>query len=63
MLVADAVAHFGSQTKMAEALGITDAAISLWVKRGGIVPIKQALRINQMSDGEVDLRLNDYRED
>ncbi len=59
MKTTDAVEHFGSQRKLAEALGINEANVSRW-KTAGIVPIKQALRLVDMSRGELELRLRDY---
>ena len=61
MKVEDAVKHFGSQTNLAKALGKTDAAISKWKERGGLVPLFTALRINRMTDGAVDIGLKDYQ--
>ena len=61
MKIDHAVKFFGSQTNMAEALGISDSAISRWKQRGKIVPLKKALMIANLSAGEVDLRLGDYK--
>lgn len=60
MKIEQAVKHFGSQVKLAETLGITESAVSRWNDRGGIIPIKQALRLVDMTRGELDLRLRDY---
>ena len=42
---------FGSQKAMAEALGLTPNAVSLWKKRG--IPLKQAVRIEKLTDKKV----------
>ena len=55
----DAVEYYGSQVAIAVELSITEAAVSKWDE---FVPIKQALRLNDKSSGELDLRLEDYRE-
>jgi len=60
MKVDHAVKHFGSQRKLAETLDITESAVSRWKADGGIVPIKQALKLVDITRGELDLRLRDY---
>ena len=60
MKVDHAVKHFGSQVKLARALDISESAVSRWKSRNGIVPIKVALEIKDLTDGEVDLILSDY---
>lgn len=45
------VSHFGSQAKLARALGITPMAISHWKQRG--VPVRQAVRIEQITMGSL----------
>lgn len=59
MKLNEAVQYFGTQAKMAQAVGVTDSAVTKW-KRTGIVPLKSALLIKEISAGEVDLRLRDY---
>ncbi len=59
MKTTDAVKHFGSQRKLAEALGLNEANVSRWM-RSEIIPIKQALRLVDMTRGELELRLRDY---
>jgi len=60
MKVNDAIKYYGSQRKLCEALNITDSAISRWKERGQNVPIKSAVKLNQLTDGAIDLRLRDY---
>lgn len=50
MNVQQAVVHFGSQHKLAEFLSVTDAAISMWNKRGNIPPLQQ-LKLEIMTNG------------
>ena len=56
----DAINHFGSQRKLAEALSIHEANVSRW-KDVGIIPLRRALELSKMTDGELDLKLSDYR--
>lgn len=37
----EAIDHFGSQLALAQALGLEQPSISLWVKNGVIPPIRQ----------------------
>ena len=60
MKLETAVEHFGNQKKIAEALDISEGAVSRWKERGGIVPIKVALRLVSITHGELSLRLRDY---
>ena len=60
MELEQAVEHFGSQAKVAEALGISESAVSKWKERGGIIPIKVALKLVDMTRGELALMLRDY---
>lgn len=46
MLKADAIAHFGSQAKIARALNITEAAVSLW---GDVVPEGSAYKLESVT--------------
>ena len=45
------IAHFGSQVKMATALGVTQGAISQWVSGGGL-PAGRAVQVEIMTKGE-----------
>lgn len=61
MKLESAVEYFGTQIAIAETLDISEAAVSKWwVFNDGFVPINQALRLNRLSKGELDLRLQDY---
>ena len=46
-----AIKHFGSQTKLAEALGLTAMAVTQWKKRK--VPLEAAKEIERVTNGEV----------
>ena len=62
MKVDQAVKYFGTQRKVAEALGLHEAAVSRWVSRdNGIVPIKHIIALKDISHGELDLIMDDYR--
>ena len=45
-----AVKHYGSQRKMATALGVTDSQVSQWVKNGSMSPAK-ALKVEADTGG------------
>ena len=45
------IAHFGSQVKLAETLGVTQGAVSHWVNKGGL-PAGRAVQIEIMTKGE-----------
>ena len=55
----DAIDYFGNQRRLSEALGIHEANVSRW-KKAGIIPIAQALKLVDMTRGELALRLRDY---
>ena len=58
----DAVKYFGNQRKMAMALGLTESAVSLWASRDkGIIPMKHIIKLKDISKGELDLVMDDYR--
>jgi transcriptional repressor of cell division inhibition gene dicB len=42
------IQHFGSQQKVADALGITQSAVSAWPDR---IPLKSALQIERVTGG------------
>ena len=63
MKIKQAVKYFGTQAAIAKALGLTDAAVSVWKTRGDNVPLKAALQLSNISEGELDLKLNDYRDE
>lgn len=47
-----AIQYFGSQTKLARALGISDAAVARW-KRDGRVPRGKAFELQLLTGGEL----------
>lgn len=59
MKTQEAVDYYGSKAAIGRVLGMSRANVSLW---GEIVPIKHALTLNEITDGELDLVLADYRE-
>jgi len=62
MKLNDAVEYFGSQRKVAEIVDKTEAAVSLWGTRdNGIIPMRHIIKLKDMSNGELDLCLDDYR--
>ncbi|MCU8015884.1 Cro/CI family transcriptional regulator [Shewanella sp. SM72] len=50
MKKADAIAHFGSQVKLATAVGVSQAAISKWPDD---VPELRAFQIERLTDGQL----------
>ncbi|MBD1553595.1 Cro/CI family transcriptional regulator [Pseudomonas typographi] len=56
MKTREAVGHFGSKRKLAEALGITPAAVSLW---GESIPRLRQYQIQLISGGAVRVGLQD----
>lgn len=50
MKTADAVAHFGSQHKLAKALGMTQATVCRW---GEFPPVWRQLQIETMTDARL----------
>lgn len=59
MKTKDAIKYFGNQVKLAEALEIHEANITRW-KKSGVVPLKRALELASMTNGELALNLGDY---
>jgi hypothetical protein len=53
----DVVSHFGNTVKTADALKISQAAVSKW---GEIIPEKQALRLGNMNIGSLKYRHEVY---
>jgi DNA-binding transcriptional regulator YdaS (Cro superfamily) len=47
----DAIAHFDSKSKLAKVLGIAHSSVSQW---GEIIPEKQALRLDRITNGELE---------
>jgi len=61
MLVKEAIEHYGSVAKLAEALGVSRQCIYLWVKdKDGIVPELHAYKIENISNGALRVRESDY---
>lgn len=48
MKTSDVIAHFGTQERVAEALGISQAAVSQW---GETVPKLRAFELEQITNG------------
>ncbi len=62
MKVDQAIQYFGNQRKLAEALDLHEASVSLWKSRdGGVIPIRHIIKLKDMSNGELDLVMDDYR--
>lgn len=57
MLTADAVKHFGSKAKLAEALSVNRSAISNW---GILVPRGRAFEIEKITKGKLRVNLALY---
>jgi DNA-binding transcriptional regulator YdaS (Cro superfamily) len=49
------VAHFGGQYKLAQSLGVSSAAVSLWVKDSKIPPMR-AIEIEEITKGKFKAR-------
>ncbi len=62
MKLQDAVEHFKSQRNVADILGLSEAAVSIWKSRDeGIIPMRHIIKLKDLSNGELDLCLDDYR--
>ena len=48
MKKADVIAYFSNQAKIAAVLGVARASVSQW---GEVIPEKQALRLERITDG------------
>lgn len=57
MLKKDVIEYFGSQQKIADAIGYTKGAISQWPER---VPEKAASRLSVITGGELKYDIKDY---
>lgn len=56
----DAIQHFGSQKKLAEALGMkSQSAVSEWPE---MVPLGRALQIEKITRGKLKVDLSTYEE-
>ena len=56
----DVINHFGRATDLAQALKITSSSISQW---GDIIPERQALRLERITDGSLKYAPSLYREE
>jgi DNA-binding transcriptional regulator YdaS (Cro superfamily) len=52
MKIDQAIAHFGSQVALANALGVQQPAVSMWKSRGAI-PHLQQIRIEHLTKGKL----------
>lgn len=59
MKLKPAIKHYGSQKGLAEALDLHEANVSRW-KKSGIIPVKHALTLIDLTRGELPLNLRDY---
>lgn len=50
MKTADAVKHYGTATRLAEVLGISGAAVSMW---GDEVPLGRAYQLQVLTKGQL----------
>lgn len=60
MKIDAAIKHFQTQSELAKILGLSPSAINRWKERGDLVPLKQAIKLNRLTNGEIDLMLADY---
>lgn len=58
MRTKQAIKHFGSQTRVADILGINRSAVNRW---GEVVPIKRAWELERLSKYKLSMRIGDYR--
>lgn len=58
MRLNDAVSHFGTQQKLAEALGIKQGSISSWDRE--LIPLARALQIEKLTRGVLKTDLSAY---
>lgn len=56
----DVVKYFGSQRKIALELGVSEQAVSMW---GNVIPEKNALRLHQLTKGELEYSEVLYRQE
>ena len=50
-MINEVIAHFGSQAALAQALGVTEGAVSQWVS-SGVIPSARAVQIERITDGK-----------
>jgi DNA-binding transcriptional regulator YdaS (Cro superfamily) len=58
MRLSDAVSYFGTQQKLANAIGIKQGAISSWKKER--IPLARALQIEKITHGKLKADLSLY---
>jgi len=56
-----AITILGSQSKLATSIGVTQACVSKWASREMLIPLEQAFKIQQATNGKV--TINDLRPD
>jgi transcriptional repressor of cell division inhibition gene dicB len=59
MRLTDAVSHFGTQQKLADALGIKQGSISSWDRE--LIPLARALQIEKLTRGVLKADLSIYQ--
>jgi len=57
MKTIDAIEHFGSKRKLAQALDVSTQAIYKW---GEIIPALRAYQLQDITDGELEVEPGDY---
>jgi len=55
----DVISHYGTATKVATAIGVSKATVSLWKE---VIPWKYALLIEKVSDGQLKYDHSMYQE-
>lgn len=58
MQKSEAVSHFGSQRKLAEALGISQPSVAGW---GDLVPLGRAFLIERLTGGKLKVNVRLYQ--
>jgi DNA-binding transcriptional regulator YdaS (Cro superfamily) len=59
MRLSDAVSHFGTQQKLAEALGMSQGSISSWDREK--IPFARALQVEKLTKGRLRVDMTLYR--
>lgn len=58
MRLLDAVSHFGTQERLAKALGIQQGSISSWDRE--LIPLARALQVEKLTHGKLKADLSAY---
>lgn len=58
MRLLDAVSHFGTQERLAKALGIEQGSISSWNRE--LIPLARALQVEKITKGKLKADLSAY---